>query len=314
MKIVITGATGFIGRPLCARLASDGHAVTALSRSADRARSALGPSVQCVAWGGEASAGAGWMGAVSEADVVIHLAGQPVAEKAWTPEIKEALRRSRIDTTRSLVDAMVRSERRPEAFICASGINYYGDRGEEELTEASPPGRTFLAELCVDWEQEAAKAEPLGVRVVRHRAGIVLERGGALEKVLFPLPAPVSPWYLGLGGPIGSGRQWFPWIHLDDAVEMFVWSAVDKRVSGAVNMVAPGMIRNIEFTKSLGRALHRPAVLPIPPFVLKAIVGGFADELITSQRARPAAAEALGYEYRFPAIDDALKAIFPRQS
>ena len=313
MNIVITGATGFLGRPLCAQLADMGHAMTALSRDAARAQSRLGPSIRCLAWGGEAETGADWRDAIHLADVVIHLAGQSVAEKAWTPQIKEALRKSRVDSTRKLVDVMRASDRRPTTLVCASGINYYGDRGEELLIESSPPGHTFLSELCVEWEAEARKAEDLGVRVVLHRAGIVLEHGGPLDKLLFPLPIPISPWYLGLGGPIGSGRQWFPWIHRDDAVGMFAWSATDSRVAGPVNTVAPNLIRNADFARAMGRVLHRPAVLPIPGFMLKAIVGGFADELVTSQKADPAVAKALGYPYKYPGIDEALGAILTRR-
>jgi uncharacterized protein len=312
LNIVVTGATGFIGRPLCAELARLGHAISALTRNAESARNVLVSSAACIAWGRDAPTEP-WQRAVGESDAVIHLAGQSVAAKAWTPQIRDELRRSRIETTRGLVDAMRVSARRPGAFVCASGINYYGDRGDEELSEDSEPGHTFLAELCVEWEREAAKAEDLGVRVVRHRAGIVLERGGPLDKILYPLPAPISPWMAGLGGRIGSGRQWLPWIHLDDAVGMFIWSATDSRVSGAVNTVAPELVRNSDFTRALSRAIRRPAVLPIPAFALRLIVGGFADELVTSQRAVPAAAAALGFQYKFPRLDDALNSIFRRR-
>jgi hypothetical protein len=308
MRVLITGATGFIGRPLCAALISAGHSVTALSRNADRARSVLGPAVACIAWASDA-AGTAWREAIGRADAVVHLAGESIAERAWTPAVKAALRASRIDTTRQLVEAMGAEDRRPAAFICASGINYFGDRGEEHLTESSPPGDTFLADLCVAWEAEAARAEALGVRVVRHRSGIVLERGGPLDKMLYPLSIPISPWALGLGGPIGSGRQWMPWIHLDDAVGLYVWTIVDEGVCGPINAVAPGLIRNSEFTRALGRALRRPAILPIPGFALRAMIGGFADELLTSQRAEPAVAEEGGYAYRYPAVDEALHAI-----
>jgi len=312
MKIVVTGATGFLGRPLCAEFVRLGHEVAALSRNAEKARAALEPSVQCLKWGEEPGGGLPWQIAVQSADVVVHLAGQSVAEKAWTPAIQQALRTSRIDTTRRLVDAIRVSTRRPQALVCASGINYYGDRGEELLTEASPPGDTFLSKLCIDWEAEACKALELGVRVVCHRAGIVLEHGGPLDQILFPLPVPVSPWALGLGGPIGNGRQWMPWIHRVDAVGMFVWSVTNPDVSGPVNTVAPQLIRNIDFTKALGAALHRPAIFPIPGFALKALVGEFASELITSQRAEPAVAERLGYTFKTPGIDEALRSILAK--
>jgi len=312
MDIVITGATGFLGRPLCAELCTQGHSITALSRDAVRAQATLGPSVRCLAWAGQGDANPPWREAVAAAEVVIHLAGQSVAEKAWTPEIKAELRRSRIETTRNLVDAIGAAEHRPSTLICASGINYYGDRGDELLTEESPPGETFLSQLCVDWEAEAMKAEALGLRVAVLRCGVVLEHGGPLDKMLYPLPLPVSPWALGLGGPLGSGRQWFPWIHLKDTVGMFTWAASEARVRGPVNTVAPGLIRNTEFAQAMGRVLHRPAILPIPGFALRSIIGGFADELLTSQRAEPAVAKALGYSYQFPDIEAALTAILSR--
>jgi len=309
VKIVVTGATGFIGRPLCKQLVSSGHEITALSRDVARAALVLGPGVSCLPWSGPQAIEAEWRAAVCSADAVIHLAGESIADHAWTPAVKQALRASRIDTTRLLVETMREAERRPAALICASGINYYGDRGDEQLTESSPPGNTFLAELCVAWEAEAARAEELGVRVVRHRLGIVLERGGPLDKMLYPLPLPISPWAIGLGGPIGSGRQWMPWIHLEDAVALYAWSIENDGVRGPINSVAPGLIRNSEFTKALGRALKRPAVLPVPGFALRAMIGGFADELLTSQRAEPAMAEERGFVYRYPAIHEALAAI-----
>jgi uncharacterized protein (TIGR01777 family) len=312
MQIVITGATGFLGRPLCAELVAKGHSVTALSRDAARAQSTLGSGIKCLSWGSGRDIDGSWREAVGKADTVIHLAGQSVADRAWTPEIKAELRRSRIETTRNLVEAIRAADKRPSALICASGINYYGDRGDEALTESSPPGTTFLSQLCIDWEAEALSAEALGLRVAVLRCGVVLEHGGPLDKMLFPLPLPISPWAMGLGGPLGSGRQWFPWIHLKDTVGMFVWAATDERVTGPVNAVAPGLVRNVEFSRTLGRVMHRPAVLPIPAFALKAIIGGFADELLTSQRAEPAVAKKLGYQFVFPEIEPALVAILAR--
>ncbi len=312
MKIVVTGATGFLGRPLCAEFLKLGHTVTALSRNAEHARALLGPPVQCLTWDGAAAGDSAWWEAVQMADAVVHLAGKSVAEKAWTPEIKAALRSSRIETTRRLVDSMRESERLPQALVSASGINYYGERGEELLTEASSPGTTFLSELCVEWEAEAWKARELGVRVVCLRVGVVMEHGGPLDKILFPLPVPISPWALGLGGAIGNGRQWMPWIHRDDAVGMFVWAATNPQVAGPVNTVSPGLIRNSEFSRALGAALHRPAIFPIPGFAIKALVGEFADELVTSQRAEPKAAEQLGYTFKYPGIEEALRVILAK--
>ncbi len=309
MKIIVTGATGFIGRPLCKVLVSQGHAVTALTRNVERARSVLGPDVACIAWEAGDSPSPSWEYVLNESDAVVHLAGESLGEKFWTLERKQALQSSRVETTRKIVAAMRASNGPQRALICASGINYYGDRGDELLTEESNPGETFLSNLCVAWEAEARKATEFGVRVVVHRTGIVLEHGGPLEKILFPLPLPISPWYLGLGGPLGTGRQWMPWIHLDDAVGLFAQSVSDSNVVGAVNTVAPALIRNVDFSRALGRAVRRPAILPIPRFVLKSIVGGFADELLTSQRAEPSVAQRIGFRYRYPDIDNALQAI-----
>lgn len=307
MRYVVTGATGYIGKPLCALLLQKGHAVTALTRDVVRAKSALGAEVECILWDKDGP----WKAAVSHADIVLHLAGESVSAEAWTPEVKDRLIRSRVDTSRKLIAAMREVERPPQAFIAASGINYYGDAGEKLLTEESPPGSTFLSRLCIEWEAAAREAEPLGVRVVSLRFGVVLERGGALEKMLYPLPVAISPWLLGLGGPIGSGRQWMPWIHRDDAIAMILWAAENRMVSGPVNAVSPTPTRNRDFACALGRALKRPAYLPTPQFAVKLIAGDFADELLTSQRATPAAALRLGFHYRYPDIDSALSAIFP---
>src|SRR5581483_8396570 len=231
MKIVVTGATGFIGRPLCMAFLEADHAVTVLSRDANKARGKLGIKVRSLTWGADASEE--WKQAVAEADVVVHLAGEGVGARRWTPEFKETLRASRVETTRALVEAMRGSKNQPGALISASAVGYYGDRGDETLTEESPPGSDFLAELGTAWEAEAQKAEAFGARVARMRLGIVLGGGGALERMLYPFPAlPFSPWKLGLGGPLGSGRQWMSWVHLADAVGMFFWAATNARVQG----------------------------------------------------------------------------------
>jgi uncharacterized protein (TIGR01777 family) len=202
------------------------------------------------------------------------------------------------------------AERRPGALISASAVGYYGDQGDETITEESPPGKDFLAELCQQWEAEVQKAEELGVRVARLRLGIVLGGAGALERMLYPFPSlPFSPWKLGLGGPLGSGKQWFPWIHIADTVGMFFWAAMTPQVQGAVNATAPNPVTNAEFSRALGRALHRPAVLPLPGFMLKALVGEFADTLLGGQKALPTVAEKLGYTFQFTDIDAALRSL-----
>jgi uncharacterized protein (TIGR01777 family) len=310
MQVVVTGATGFIGRPLCAALTGGGHRVTALSRSADHARAALGPQVESLAWGG--GAGGEWKQAVRAADAVIHLAGEPIAGGRWTPASKERFRASRVETTRRLVDAIREGDRRPETLVSTSAVGYYGDCRDETITEESPPGDDFLAETCRRWEAEAQRAEEVGVRVVRMRIGIALGAGGALEKMLYPLPLPISPWKLGLGGPLGSGRQWIPWIHLDDVVGLYLWAVTNPQAAGAVNVTAPRPVTNAAFARALARVLGRPALLPVPGFALRLLLGELAEYLLGGQRALPTVAQRSGYTFRYAELDSALRALLQR--
>jgi uncharacterized protein (TIGR01777 family) len=273
MNIAITGASGFIGRHLMRSLAQAGHSVCALRRHAPPA----------------------------ESDVVIHLAGEPVAQR-WTAEARQRIRESRIAGTRNLVDALGRLPRRPKALICASAIGYYGSRGDEILTESSAPGSGFLPEVCVAWEREAQAAESFGIRVVRMRTGLVLAAGGgALQRML-------PPFRMGVGGRLGSGRQWMSWIHLEDLTAMFQF-AVESQVRGPLNGVAPHPVANSEFTRELAQALWRPAVFPVPEFALRLLFGEMADVLLASQRVVPAAAQAAGFRFRFPQLAQALAAL-----
>lgn len=307
MRVVVTGATGFIGEPLTVRLREAGHQVTALSRDAGRAQSLLGPEVTCLTWNdGDSTA---WKQAVGEADVVIHLAGESVGAQKWTPAFKEKLRASRVETTRTLVAAMRDALRKPEAFVCASAVGYYGSRGDEILTEESVPGDDFMATVCKQWEAAAQEAEAFGMRVVRMRVSLVMGPGGALERMLYPFRSlPVSPWKLGMGGRLGNGRQWMPWIHQADAVGLFYWAATQTDVQGAVNVTSPHPVTNAQFASALGRALHRPALFPLPAFLLRLIVGEFSDALLYSQRILPIVAEKHGYIFQYPDVEAALKA------
>lgn len=315
MKIVMTGATGFIGPPLCAELVGGGHQVTALSRDPVRAQATLGTQVRSLAW--EEKAGdtttpapsGDWKQAVAQADVVINLAGASVAGQRWTPAYKEQIRASRIDATRRLVEAMRTGERRPSLFLSASAIGYYGDRKDEPVTETSAPGNDFLADVCKEWEAEAIKAEALGARVARLRIGVVLGHGGALEKMLHPLPLPFNPYKFGAGGPIGSGKQWLSWIHLDDVLGLITWAMTNAQVQGAVNITAPNPRTNADFTHALGHLFHRPTILPVPAFALRAMLGEFADTLLMGQKALPAVAEQQGYRFRFPTLEPALQSL-----
>ena len=310
MRIMVTGATGFIGKPLCVRLLQEGHEVLALSRDAARAESVLGKEVTCLKWGDESDRE--WALAIGTVDTVVHLAGEAVSGERWNAEYKRKIFDSRILTTRALVDAIGSQATKPTALVCASAVGYYGDRRDEILTEASVPGTDFLARTCRDWEEEARKAEALGLRVARMRIGIVLGRGGALEQMLYPLPQlPISPFKLGLGGPLGSGRQWVPWIHMEDVVGMFAWAATTNAVSGVFNVTAPNPVTNAEFVHAIGHILHRPAVAPMPGFLLKAVLGEFADVLLGGQRALPTAALQLGYRFRYETLEEALRALLP---
>ena len=315
MKIVITGATGFIGRALCAELVGSGHQVTAIWRAAINAKAILGPEVCNLSWGYRVvnqmnpPAYGAWKQAVTEADAVINLAGASVAGQRWTPAYKEKILESRVDSTRRLVEAMREGERRPSVFLSASATGYYGDCKDEPVTETSPPGNDFLADVCKAWEAEAIAAEAFGVRVVRLRIGVVLGHGGALEKMLHPLPLPFNPYKLGLGGRIGSGKQWLSWIHIDDVLGLLTWALTNSGVRGAVNITAPNPCTNADFTHALGHIFHRPAALPVPAFALRAMLGEFAGTLLAGQKSLPSVAEQQGYRFRFPTLEPALKSL-----
>ena len=307
MRVVVTGATGFVGRPLCAHLSGEGHTVTALVRDAPKAQTQMGASVTCVAWNEGASDD--WKRAVGQADAVLHLAGESVAGHKWTPEYKAKILNSRTEGTRRLVDAMRQSEQKPAVFVSASAIGYYGDRKDEVVTEQAAPAQDFLAQVCVAWEDEAKRAEDLGVRVARMRIGIVLGPGGALEKMLHPLPLPLNPYKLGAGGPMGSGKQWTSWVHLDDVIGLFAWAMKNDQVRGACNVTAPNPVTNAEFAHTLGRIFHRPTAIPVPAFALKAMLGEFAESLLTGQKVLPAVAERLGYPFKWTTLEPALRAL-----
>jgi uncharacterized protein (TIGR01777 family) len=230
--------------------------------------------------------------AANGADAVVNLGGASIAGGRWTAKRKALLRASRVETTRALVTALAKMSERPKALVSASAIGYYGDRGEELLTEESAAGTGFLAELARDWEAEAVKAESLGIRVVRVRLGVVLGKdGGALAKMLLPFK-------LGIGGRIGSGRQWMSWVTLDDGVGILRYAIENRAIRGAINVVAPQPVQNADFTRALGRALHRPAIFPAPAFALRLAMGQMADALLlASQRVAPERLKQLGYRF-----------------
>jgi uncharacterized protein (TIGR01777 family) len=235
-------------------------------------------------------------------DAVVNLAGEPLFGRRWNDAVKAEIRRSRVEGTRKLVDALKASAQRPKVLVNASAIGIYGDQGERLLPESAKSSVDYLAEVCTAWESEAERASELGVRVVKLRIGVVLGAGGALKQML-------PPFKLGLGGPIGSGAHWMSWIHIDDLCGMILHALRDETVSGAVNGVAPGACTNKDFSKALGRALSRPAFFPVPPFMLKLMFGEVATVLTASQRCVPERALKSGYAFKYADIDGALRAI-----
>jgi uncharacterized protein (TIGR01777 family) len=289
LNITISGASGLIGRRLLKVLAKDGHSLTALSRHAG---TNLPPGVRLAVW--DAAKGETPADGLRDADAVIHLAGAPVAQR-WNAQVKQAIRESRVAGTRNLVQALAKLRHRPQVLICGSATGYYGSRGDEVLAESSVPGSDFLAEVCVEWEKEAQAAEALGMRVVRVRTGIVLDaRGGALPRML-------TPFKMGVGGKLGSGKHWMSWIHLDDLAALFQL-ALATPVSGAINGVAPNPVTNADFTRALAAAVHRPAIFPVPGFALRLLFGEMGGILLASQRVAPKAAESAGFTFRFPEL------------
>ena len=300
MRVLITGATGFIGRALVPRLQRDGHSVLAWVRSETRALALLGSDVDVVsiAAGHDALAAA-----VSQCEAVVNLAGEPLLGRRWTADRREVLRASRIDVSTQVVAAIEDASARPRVLISASAVGFYGDRADETLDESSAPRDDFLSRLCQNWEAAAQRATAFGTRVVLLRTGVVLGRGGgALAQMLPPFEA-------GAGGPIGSGRQYFPWVHLRDLVNLIVAALQDERYAGPVNAVAPDVITSRSFAKALGRALRRPAFVPTPSVALRAIFGDAAVVLLASQRVEPAVSRRLGFQWEFPSIDAALENI-----
>jgi uncharacterized protein len=301
MKIIVAGGTGFLGRPLADALIAAGHDVVILSRAqSGRARA--------VSWNPDGSMGA-WASEIDGAGVVINLAGESIAAKRWTSAQKQRIRDSRIRATRSLVAAIGQAATPPPVLISGSAVGVYGPHGDEIVNERTPPGSDFLAQICVEWEAEARRAESARTRVVYVRTGVVFERDGGA------LPQMALPFTLFAGGPAGSGRQYVPWIHRDDWVALVMWAMQTASANGAVNATAPAPVTNRDLARALGRALHRPSFMPTPAFALRLMLGEMADALLLSgQRAVPAVAEQAGFTFRYPRVDEALAAIFGSRS
>lgn len=298
MRVVIAGGSGFLGRALQNHLRHQGHVAVVLTRRPTPNGS------DAVTWAPDGSAGP-WTAALADADAVVNLAGEHLAAKRWTAARKAVLRSSRILSTRSIVRAIRAATPRPRALLNVSGTGYYGERRDAIVTEATPAGTDFLALLCADWEREAERAADV-TRVVRMRNGAVLHpSSGALKEMLLPFR-------LGIGGPVGSGRQYLPWIHLDDWVALVTWLIEASDAHGAFNLTTPLPTTNAEFSHALGRALRRPAITPVPGFALRALYGEIAGTLLTGQRAIPQRATEMGFSFRFAEIDVALHHLLRR--
>ena len=289
MRVLVTGGTGFIGAALCHALTGAGHVPTVVTRDPEHVEGAA------IGWEGVSAA-------VRESDALVNLAGEPLGSRRWSARQKELIRESRVRATRTLVDAVAAAEPRPRILVNASAVGYYGPREDEALDESAGPGAGFLADVCRAWEQEALRAEDIGLRVARLRLGVVLAAdGGALARMLPPFRAFV-------GGPIGSGRQWMSWIHRDDVTGLVVAALGNDGYRGPVNATAPEPVTNREFAKALGRALARPAWLPTPASALRLALGEMAELLLAGQRVLPGVADRLGYQWRYPELGGALRA------
>jgi len=294
MKTLITGATGFVGHHLAQKIP---EAVVA-GRSVEKLNKRFGKKREARQWDGSAMTGAILLEGI---DTIYHLAGESIFHGRWNGAKKERIRASRVDNTRNLVEMISKAADRPKTLICSSAVGYYGSRGDEKLTEEATPGSDFLARVCMDWEREALKAEQYGVRVVLIRTGVVLGAdGGALAQML-------QPFKMGVGGRLGSGRQFMSWIHIDDLITIMLYAKENTSLHGAINAVAPTPLSNSDFTQALASVLHRPAILPVPGFALKLLLGEFANVLLGSQRALPEVLQKAGYTYNYPEIKAALR-------
>jgi uncharacterized protein (TIGR01777 family) len=301
MRLVVTGATGFIGTALCAKLLDQGHALTLFTRGSPR--DANTGTKRWLHW--TPGTLREWDVAVDGVDGVINLAGEPIAEKNWTHTQRQRIEMSRIDATHSLVQACAKAKQKPKFLINASAVGYYGPHGDEMITEETPPGNDFLGQLCRDWEKEAIKAEELGMRVVRLRIGIVLgPGGGALKKM-------AEPFRFFVGATLGSGEQWMSWIHIEDLIGLILRIMQDPQIRGAVNATTTHPSTNKEFSQTLAKVMHRPCWARVPGFALRFVLGDMADMLLTGQRVMPAAAEKFGYQFRYPSLQPALEACMP---
>lgn len=306
MKVAVTGATGFVGSALVKRLQDEGHQVVVLTRSPEKAKrmfpASAFPSVEVIEYSPLESGD--WQGAIAGCDGVVNLAGAPIAEMRWTPERKKEILESRQIGTRKIVEAIAQANPRPSVLINSSAIGYYGASETATFDESSAPAEDFLAQVCQAWESEAQQATQSGVRVVILRTGIVVALGGAVEKMLLPFK-------MYTGGPLGSGRQWFSWVHRDDLVSLIVTALTNSQMSGTYNATAPNPVRMGEFCQVLGEVLNRPSWLPVPAFALEALLGDAATVVLEGQRVLPKRTLESGFQFQYPTVKPALQQFLP---
>jgi len=298
-KIIVTGATGLIGRKLCSKLLDQGNEITIFTRNPEAAKKVMRGVKKYVKW--NYNYPEEWKDYLNEADSVIHLAGTNLGAKRWNNKFKKELFNSRIESTRQLVNTIKNCENKPKSFITASAVGFYGDRADEVLIEKSNTGKDFLSNLCSEWEKEAEKIEDQNVRRVSLRIGLVLSNeGGALKKLL-------TPFKLFLGGPLGNGKQWFPWIHIEDLINIFIHTIETESLQGPLNIASPGIVRMNDFATSLGKVLQRPSIFQVPKFILNIAVGEFANAIVSGQKVSVTKLLNSGYEFKFENLEDALR-------
>lgn len=295
-KILISGATGLVGTALVKRLKSKGHAIVRLTRPSPSA------TIDDITWNPDNN----WIDAerLNGFDAVIHLAGESIADGRWTAAKKERIRNSRVQGTTLLAEALARLTKPPRTLIAASAIGFYGERGQESMVESNEPGHSFLADVCKAWEMSTEPAAKKGIRVVNLRLGVILAKEGGALKTMMP------PFKMGVGGKLGSGKQYMSWVALDDVLGIIELALENETIHGPVNTVAPNAVTNLEFTKALGRALSRPTIFPMPAFAAKLAFGEMADELLlASTRVEPAVLNKAGYQFKYPELDGALRTL-----
>lgn len=302
MRIIITGGTGLIGRALCPLLLTDGHLVTVLSRNPEES-SGMPRGARIEKWDGKTTEG--WSQLVNGADAIINLAGAGIADKPWTAKRKQLIRESRIHAGLAIQKAVQGAAQKPKVLIQASAVGYYGVQHDDTfVTEATPPGADFLAKVCFDWEMSTAPVVKLGIRRPVIRTGVVLSKqGGALPKMTLPFR-------FFAGGPLGSGKQWLPWIHITDTVRAIKFLLENPQADGPFNLAAPNPLTNAQFSEILGATLRRPAFMPAPSFALKAVLGEMSTMVLDGQRAIPQKLEALGFSFTYPSAREALSQLF----